>query len=73
MANTLCLPQEGVSINKSLLTLGKVISALSEQAGRKSVFVPYRDSVLTWQVSFEVRNCLKYRDSCRGENSRLRS
>lgn len=40
--------KEGVSINKSLLTLGKVISALSEQAGRKSVFVPYRDSVLTW-------------------------
>lgn len=41
--------QEGASINKSLLTLGKVISALSEQAQtRKKVFTPYRESVLTW-------------------------
>lgn len=40
--------KEGVSINKSLLTLGKVISALSEQAGGRSVFIPYRESVLTW-------------------------
>ncbi|XP_026930436.2 kinesin-like protein KIF14 [Acinonyx jubatus] len=40
--------KEGVSINKSLLTLGKVISALSEQANRKRGFVPYRESVLTW-------------------------
>ncbi|XP_021510001.1 kinesin-like protein KIF14 [Meriones unguiculatus] len=40
--------KEGVSINKSLLTLGKVISALSEQANGKRVFIPYRDSVLTW-------------------------
>uniref|UniRef100_A0A3B4GTC5 Kinesin family member 14 n=1 Tax=Pundamilia nyererei TaxID=303518 RepID=A0A3B4GTC5_9CICH len=41
--------REGVSINKSLLTLGKVISALSEQAlTKKKVFIPYRDSVLTW-------------------------
>ncbi|KAJ6658426.1 hypothetical protein lerEdw1_020130 [Lerista edwardsae] len=41
--------KEGVSINKSLLTLGKVISALSEQSqSRKKVFIPYRDSVLTW-------------------------
>ncbi|KAL2090384.1 hypothetical protein ACEWY4_015072 [Coilia grayii] len=41
--------REGASINKSLLTLGKVISALSEQAQtRKSVFIPYRESVLTW-------------------------
>lgn len=41
--------QEGASINKSLLTLGKVISALSEQAlTRKKVFTPYRESVLTW-------------------------
>ncbi|XP_018320512.1 kinesin-like protein KIF14 [Agrilus planipennis] len=39
--------KQGVSINKSLLTLGKVISALAEQ--RKGVqFVPYRESVLTW-------------------------
>ncbi|XP_056132828.1 kinesin-like protein KIF14 [Lampris incognitus] len=41
--------REGVSINKSLLTLGKVISALSEQAmTKKKVFIPYRESVLTW-------------------------
>ncbi|KFO30491.1 Kinesin-like protein KIF14 [Fukomys damarensis] len=39
--------KEGVSINKSLLTLGKVISALSEQANRKRVFIPYRESILT--------------------------
>lgn len=44
--------QEGVSINKSLLTLGKVVSALAEQGRRKGVFIPYRESVLTWQVSF---------------------
>ncbi|KAF0042007.1 hypothetical protein F2P81_005539 [Scophthalmus maximus] len=41
--------KEGASINKSLLTLGKVISALSEQAlTRRKVFTPYRESVLTW-------------------------
>ncbi|XP_061096949.1 kinesin-like protein KIF14 [Conger conger] len=41
--------REGASINKSLLTLGKVISALSEQCqSRKKVFTPYRESVLTW-------------------------
>ncbi|XP_023146712.2 kinesin-like protein KIF14 [Amphiprion ocellaris] len=41
--------REGASINKSLLTLGKVISALSDQAlTRKKVFIPYRESVLTW-------------------------
>ncbi|XP_034018775.1 kinesin-like protein KIF13B isoform X2 [Thalassophryne amazonica] len=42
--------KEGSNINKSLSTLGLVISALADQgAGRnKSKFVPYRDSVLTW-------------------------
>ncbi|CAH6787720.1 kinesin-like protein KIF14 [Phodopus roborovskii] len=40
--------KEGVSINKSLLTLGKVISALSDRANGKRVFIPYRESVLTW-------------------------
>ncbi|XP_061636315.1 kinesin-like protein KIF14 [Phyllopteryx taeniolatus] len=41
--------REGASINKSLLTLGKVISALAEQAlTKKVVFIPYRESVLTW-------------------------
>lgn len=46
--------QEGVSINKSLLTLGKVISALAEHGGRRRAFIPYRESVLTWQVSSEL-------------------
>nr|XP_046169091.1 kinesin-like protein KIF16B isoform X3 [Oncorhynchus gorbuscha] len=48
--------KEGSNINKSLVTLGNVISALADlsQDGvntnlkKKQVFVPYRDSVLTW-------------------------
>uniref|UniRef100_A0A8C6M3W6 plus-end-directed kinesin ATPase n=1 Tax=Nothobranchius furzeri TaxID=105023 RepID=A0A8C6M3W6_NOTFU len=49
--------KEGANINKSLTTLGKVISALAELVGfiqdnkkKKKVesFIPYRDSVLTW-------------------------
>uniref|UniRef100_A0A4W6DM84 Kinesin family member 13A n=1 Tax=Lates calcarifer TaxID=8187 RepID=A0A4W6DM84_LATCA len=42
--------KEGSNINKSLTTLGCVISALADQsAGKgKGKFVPYRDSVLTW-------------------------
>ncbi|XP_073708897.1 kinesin-like protein KIF13B [Garra rufa] len=42
--------KEGSNINRSLTTLGLVISALAEQgAGKnKNKFVPYRDSVLTW-------------------------
>lgn len=42
--------REGVHINKSLLTLGKVISALSDDrnGNNNAVFVPYRESVLTW-------------------------
>ncbi|KFP69509.1 Kinesin-like KIF14, partial [Acanthisitta chloris] len=41
--------KEGASINKSLLTLGKVISALSKQSQNgKKTFIPYRESVLTW-------------------------
>lgn len=35
--------EEGLNINQSLLTLGRVITALAEQT-----FVPYRESVLTW-------------------------
>ncbi|KAL0482030.1 centromere-associated protein CenpE [Acrasis kona] len=37
--------QEGAHINKSLLTLGTVISKLAE--GRNGVHIPYRDSKLT--------------------------
>ncbi|XP_034951830.1 kinesin-like protein KIF13B isoform X3 [Chelonus insularis] len=44
--------KEGSNINKSLTTLGLVISKLADQnsAGGKNrdKFVPYRDSVLTW-------------------------
>ncbi|XP_068070379.1 kinesin-like protein KIF13A isoform X4 [Danio rerio] len=42
--------KEGSNINKSLTTLGCVISALADQSAGKSrnKFVPYRDSVLTW-------------------------
>ena len=38
--------KEGININKSLLVLGNVIQALSEE-GKKNNFVPYRDSKLT--------------------------
>ncbi|XP_078664797.1 kinesin-like protein KIF13A isoform X5 [Branchiostoma floridae x Branchiostoma belcheri] len=43
--------KEGSNINKSLSTLGLVISTLADQSagkGAKNKFVPYRDSVLTW-------------------------
>ncbi|RUS18586.1 hypothetical protein BC937DRAFT_88595 [Endogone sp. FLAS-F59071] len=50
--------KEGANINKSLTSLGKVIAGLAEQSmamedgkkGKKAkeVFIPYRDSVLTW-------------------------
>lgn len=44
--------KEGNMINKSLLTLGKVITLLSE--GDPQAFIPYRDSLLT----FLLRECL---------------
>ncbi|CAI8050074.1 Kinesin-like protein Klp98A [Geodia barretti] len=43
--------KEGSSINKSLVCLGTVISALADKAahhGKKTLYVPYRDSVLTY-------------------------
>ena len=44
-------PQEGASINRSLHSLGKVISSLSKRSssGKEADgFIPYRDSTLTW-------------------------
>jgi kinesin family protein 14 len=47
------LSQEGSAINKSLHTLGKVINLLSEKNLKKqALFIPYRDSVLTWCVTY---------------------
>ncbi|KAK9359128.1 P-loop containing nucleoside triphosphate hydrolase protein [Lipomyces starkeyi] len=42
--------REGANINKSLTTLGRVISILAESslASKKRDVVPYRDSTLTW-------------------------
>ncbi|XP_030370145.1 kinesin-like protein Klp98A isoform X2 [Scaptodrosophila lebanonensis] len=49
--------KEGAHINKSLVTLGSVISALAEQTGvattpnsgtKRVLYIPYRDSILTW-------------------------
>lgn len=42
------LKLEGTSINKSLSTLGRVISLLAEADRYKSPLVPYRESALTW-------------------------
>ncbi|XP_036976300.1 kinesin family member 4 [Acanthopagrus latus] len=38
--------KEGISINRGLLSLGNVISALGDES-KKNTFVPYRDSKLT--------------------------
>ncbi|TPX40474.1 hypothetical protein SeLEV6574_g06601 [Synchytrium endobioticum] len=49
--------KEGAQINKSLSTLGKVISMLAERStkGNKAgMHIPYRDSVLTWLL----KDCL---------------
>ena len=42
-----CVCFIGVSINKGLLALGNVISALGEETGKKDRYIPYRDSKLT--------------------------
>ncbi|KAF8960295.1 kinesin-like protein Klp8 [Entomortierella lignicola] len=57
--------KEGANINKSLTTLGKVISALADASSSTAIatkkgakkaaeFIPYRDSVLTWLL----KDCL---------------
>lgn len=50
--------KEGVSINKSLLTLGKVIAALADT--KKNSFVPYRESVLTWLLRVSSNNFVSH-------------
>ena len=55
--------REGCNINKSLHTLGQVISALADNATNKSKpkHIPYRDSVLTWllKVSCLIQKALR--------------
>ncbi|CAH1792419.1 unnamed protein product [Owenia fusiformis] len=45
--------KEGANINRSLVTLGNVISTLADMSvksgsQKKQLFIPYRDSILTW-------------------------
>ena len=51
--------REGVHINKSLLTLGKVIAALSDDRNGQvgTIFVPYRESALTWLLRVSSFYC----------------
>ena len=48
--------KEGSNINKSLTTLGLVISKLADQASGKAKdkFIPYRDSTLTWLLKVRL-------------------
>ncbi len=47
--------KEGCNINKSLHTLGLVISTLAEDSAKnKKKHIPYRDSVLTWLLKDSI-------------------
>jgi hypothetical protein len=46
--------REGIDINKGLLALGNVISALGDETKRGKVHVPYRDSKLTRMLQVRV-------------------
>lgn len=58
VAQTLDLTVFVCVFDRSLTTLGLVISALAEQgtAKNKNKFVPYRDSVLTWLLKVHIYN-----------------
>jgi Kinesin motor domain len=56
----ICYIYSGIHINKGLLALGNVISALGDEKKRKEgAFVPYRDSKLTrlLQVLYLMQKC----------------
>ncbi|CDK27747.1 unnamed protein product [Kuraishia capsulata CBS 1993] len=40
--------KEGSQINKSLTTLGRILTLLSQRKEQKNVMIPYRESALTW-------------------------
>jgi len=46
--------REGIDINKGLLALGNVISALGDDSKRGRVFIPYRDSKLTRMLQVTI-------------------
>ncbi len=48
--------KEGIDINKGLLALGNVISALGDDSKKGKSFVPYRDSKLTRILQVSVYN-----------------
>jgi hypothetical protein len=50
--------KEGVDINRGLLALGNVISALGEEGHQKG-YISYRDSKLTRLLQGKQRNSLK--------------
>ena len=60
--------REGAAINKSLSTLGNCISALADMPrprtsaaatkGKQQIFVPFRDSVLTWLLKDSLVSAL---------------
>lgn len=68
VSNTTGLRQkEGAAINRSLLTLGRIIAMLAEHGGeamrlyrQKKIHIPFRDSTLTWCVALPARisSCL---------------
>lgn len=59
---------KGIHINRGLLALGNVISALGDEKKRKEgAHVPYRDSKLTRLLQVRVTSrCLTYQCMCVG-------